>query len=260
MNRLLAMLGVAALGAGAMFYLDPDNGRRRRAQVGDRACSMTNDARDYLDKQAKRGTDQLQGMMSRIRGRLTSPPPSDQQLQGQIRSHLGRVVSYPRAVETDVQQGRVILRGDVLADEFNLLMAELWSLPGVTAVDSQLALHTESALVPAFAGKPRRITKARLRSLGRGITSAAAVAGGIGSLVRALRIPGAAPRLGLISLAATLMAYGVGGNVRRLMAPASQLGPAHRTETSVAPAPTYPSELSPTETGAAPPAPSTALH
>lgn len=217
MSRLLTLLGVAALGAGAMYYLDPDNGRRRRALVADRACSVTNDLRDYMDKQTKRGADQMQGMMARFRSRLSAPPPSDQQLLGQVRAHLGRVVSYPRAVETDVQQGRVMLRGDVLADEFNLLMAELWSLPGVAAVDSTVSLHTEPTQVSAFAGKPHRITKARMRRLGRGLASSVAVAGGIGSVARALRMEGMASRLGMFSLAGLLLAFGAGGNLRRFM-------------------------------------------
>lgn len=253
MKPLLTVLGALALGAGAMYYFDPDQGRRRRALVADKAGSAAHDTRDYFDRQRKRGADRLQGLASRIRSRLASPPPTDAQLSGQVRARLGRAVSYPRAIETEVQQGRVILRGDVLADEFNLLMAEIWSLPGVAAVDSQLALHAEPANVPVFAGKPRRITRARMRSLARGSASTLALAGSAGSLVRALRVEGLAPRAGLLSLAAALLAYGMGGSLRRLMAqpghgeriaPAGQrMGP---TETRGAEVPVqYPAEPTP---------------
>lgn len=215
MNRLLTFIGAAALGAGAMFYLDPDQGRRRRAQVGDRVSGVRHDTREYVARQRKRGADRLNGMLARMRSRLEDRPLSDQQLHGRLRSRLGRAVSYPHAIETEVEQGRVQLRGHVLADEFNVLMTEIWSLPGVAAVDSQLSLHSTPGGVPALSGVPNRITRARMRTLGRGGLSAAALLGGMGLAVRGLARKGAA-RAGLLSAAVAMMAYGMGDSATRL--------------------------------------------
>jgi hypothetical protein len=215
MNRLLTFLTAAALGASAMYYLDPEHGRRRRAQVSSRVDGVSHGARDYLDKQRKRGVDRLQGVVARMRGRLEERPMSDQQLHGRLRSRLGRAVSYPHGIETEVQQGRVQLRGHVLADEFNVLMTEIWALPGVTAVDSQLSLHSEPGGVPALSGEPNRITRARLRTVGRGSLPAVALIGGLGAGLRGLSREGAS-KVGLLSLAAALLAYGMGNGATRI--------------------------------------------
>lgn len=215
MNRLLTFLSAAALGASAMYYLDPEHGRRRRAQVSSRMDGLSNDTRDYLDKQRKRGVDQLQGVVARMRGRLEARPMSDQQLHGRLRSRLGRAVSYPHGIETEVQQGRVQLRGHVLANEFNALMTEIWSLPGVTAVDSQLSLHSEPGGVPALSGQPNRITRARLGNLGRSSLPAFALIGGLGAGLRGLSREGGS-KFGMLSLALALLAYGLGDGATRI--------------------------------------------
>lgn len=215
MNRLLTFLSTVALGVSAMYYLDPELGRRRRAEVSRRMDGLSHDTRDYLDKQRKRGVDRLQGAVARMRGRLESRPMSDQQLHGRLRSRLGRAVSYPHGIETEVQQGRVQLRGHVLADEFNVLMTEIWSLPGVTAVDSQLSLHSEPGGVPALSGVPNRITRARLSHLGRSSLPALALVGGLGAGLRGLSRQGAS-KAGLLSLATVLLAYGMGSGATRI--------------------------------------------
>lgn len=215
MKQISTVLGALILGAGAMYYLDPEQGRRRRALVADRVDSMSHDARDYLDNKRKRTADRVRGMFATVRGRMTSAMPSDDQLNAQIRSHLGRVVSFPHAVETQVMQGRVQLRGHILADEFNPLMAEIWTLRGVTAVDSQLSLQAEPGNVPTMQGKPRHAGRARMRNLRRSATTALAVTAGIGVGLGALRAEAGA-RTGMLSLALGLLAWGFNG-ARRMM-------------------------------------------
>lgn len=216
MKQISTVLGALLLGAGAMYYFDPEQGRRRRALVADRVDSVSHDARDYLEGKRKRTADRVRGLFASARSRMTSAPPSDEQLNAQIRSRLGRAVSFPHAVETNVQQGRVQLRGFILADEFNPLMAEIWTLRGVTAIDSQLSQHTEPGNVPALQGKPRRARRVRMRNLRRTAATALAIGGGIGASLGALRAEGGV-RAGMLSLALGLLAWGLSG-ARRMMA------------------------------------------
>lgn len=215
MKHFFNLLTALALGAGAMYYLDPQQGRRRRALVGDKVDSISHDTRDYLEGRRKRMGDRVQGMFARVRSRFSKAVPSDQQLYGHVRSCLGRAVSYPHAVETDVRQGRVLLKGDILEDEFNSLMAEIWAIRGVKAIDSQLALHAEPGEVPALQGRPRRTRRAKMRQFGRNAATTLAIAGGIGAALKAMRAEGSAT--GMATLAIALLAYGMGDGAQRAM-------------------------------------------
>jgi hypothetical protein len=209
MKQISTFLGALILGAGAMYYLDPEQGRRRRALVAARVDSMSHDARDYLEGKRKRTADRVRGLFAAVRGRMNSAMPIDEQLNAQIRSRLGRVVSYPHAIETYVTQGRVQLRGAILADEFNPLMAEIWTLRGVTAIDSQLSQHAEPGNAPGLQGRPHRAARVRMRNLRRTATTALAVTAGIGVGLGAIRAQGNRP--GMLSLALGLLAWGFNG-------------------------------------------------
>lgn len=214
MNHFFRLVTALALGAGAMYYLDPQQGRRRRALVGDKVDSLSHDARDYLDSQRKHASDRVRGMAARVRSRFSSAQPSDQQLYGNVRSRLGRTVSYPHAVDTDVQEGRVLLKGDILERELNTLMAEIWSIRGVKSIDCQLSLHAEPGNAPGLQGRPRHTRRAKMRYLARNGATLLAIIGGAGAILRALRSEGSAT--GMISLAAVAMALGMGDGAQRL--------------------------------------------
>lgn len=216
MKHLFNLIGALALGAGAMYYLDPQQGRRRRALVGDKVDHFSHDARDYLDSRRKHASDRVRGMLARVRGRfLGGEAPSDQQLYGHVRSRLGRAVCYPHAVDIDVQQGRVLLKGDILEDDFNTLMAEIWSIRGVKSIDSQLALHAEAGNVPSLQGRPRRTRRARNRYFARNGMTLLAIAGGLAAIMRALRAEG--PATGLLTVATALLAVGMGDGAQRIV-------------------------------------------
>lgn len=214
MNHFFRLVTALALGAGAMYYLDPQQGRRRRALVGDKVGSMSHDARDYVDSRRKHASDRVRGMAARVRSRFSSAQPSDQQLYGNLRSRLGRTVSYPHAIDTDVHDGRVLLKGDILEGELNTLMAKIWSIRGVKAIDCQLTPHAEPGVVPGMQGRPHRTRRAKMRYLARNGATLLAIIGGAGAILRALRAEGAAT--GMLSLATIAMALGMGDGAQRL--------------------------------------------
>lgn len=214
MKQFFSLVGALALGVTAMYYFDPQQGRRRRALVEDKVSHMSHDTRDYLEGRRKRAADRVRGLVAQVRARLSSEPFSDQQLLGHVRSRLGRAVSYPHAVETQVQQGRVLLKGDILEEEFNPLMAEVWSIRGVRAIDSQLALHAEPGEVSSLQGRPRRTSRARVRYFARNVATVLAIAGGLGAVFKARHAEGSAA--GMLSLAVALLGYGMGDGAQRL--------------------------------------------
>ena len=62
-----AMLGGFVLGALAMYLLDPDRGKRRRALVKDKVYSKGNTMRKSLDKQSRDWQNRAKGVAAEIR-------------------------------------------------------------------------------------------------------------------------------------------------------------------------------------------------
>jgi len=62
MNKTLAILGGIGAGAAAMYFLDPDQGTRRRALVRDKAIGLKNDATRVVTGRAKDLRNRAQGI------------------------------------------------------------------------------------------------------------------------------------------------------------------------------------------------------
>jgi BON domain len=162
---LIAVLALAA-GAVAMFYLDPQVGRRRRTSMRDTVSATYHDARDLAEGQARRAVDHARGMIADARRRLWPfGRPSDAQLNERIRAQLGRLVLNPHAIRSQVEAGCVRMHGKVLRHEIDALMAGLWNVPGVQRIVNELAVYTEPGNEPDLQGERRasqRTVTARL--------------------------------------------------------------------------------------------------
>jgi len=69
---------------------------------------------------------------------LQSLARTDDQVHERITSQMQRTVRNPEAIQVEVKDGCVTLRGQVQAQDIMLLMAEIESTAGVTSVRNQL--------------------------------------------------------------------------------------------------------------------------
>jgi hypothetical protein len=67
MRRLTLTLAALALGAGAMYYLDPQQGSRRRALVRDKAVSLQHQTVDMACARGRDLRNRAQGLYARMR-------------------------------------------------------------------------------------------------------------------------------------------------------------------------------------------------
>ncbi len=67
MTRAGAWLRGAATGAAALYFLDPDEGRRRRALVRDRTRHLARVARDEIERDWRDARNRLRGMTAKAR-------------------------------------------------------------------------------------------------------------------------------------------------------------------------------------------------
>jgi len=155
MNRILYS---AAAGALAMYFLDPQGGRRRRARTRDKveyAKRRLRDAYDVTARDARHRMVGLQAMSRRLLHRGESVP--DETLVGRVRALLGRYCSHPHAIEVGVREGEVTLAGPILAHEAPGLVGAVKSVAGVSRVSSELVEHREAGNVSSLqGGVPRR--------------------------------------------------------------------------------------------------------
>jgi uncharacterized membrane protein len=152
----LAFVGGAGAGAAAMYLLDPDRGRRRRKLINDQLVRVWSRSDDVIGKTARDLRNRARGLLIEAQARLGGEEVSDEVLVARVRAKLGRVVSHPSAIEVTANQGRVTLRGPILAHEVHDLLAAVAAVRGVTEVDNQLKVHKQADGVPGLQGGGRR--------------------------------------------------------------------------------------------------------
>lgn len=156
MNRGLIWISGLGLGAGLMYLLDPDRGRRRRTLLRDRAVRAVNRFGHFLDATARDVSHRAQGLAAEACSLFTSEEVPDEVLVERVRSRMGRVVSHPHTIGVTARAGRVTLSGPILADEVDDLLCCVSAVQGVKGVENWLEVHDRAGNVPELQGAGRR--------------------------------------------------------------------------------------------------------
>lgn len=161
MNRFFSTATAFAAGMVAMYYFDEQNGRRRRALLGDKARSATRRGLHSGKQEARHLANQARGVAATGNLERTShrPPDNDWQLHERIRAEMGHVVRHPGAIDVLVRDGRVTLGGDILKSEVGPLLACVRGIAGVQHVDNQLSEHEHPDGISSLQGSGRREPK-----------------------------------------------------------------------------------------------------
>lgn len=155
MNRSGDLLTGMLLGAGLMYLLDPDRGRRRRALLRDQLVSGVHKVEDLGDDLAGTTRDiqnRARGTLHETRARLSAEEVEDTVLEARVRSAIGRAVSNPGAIDVRAENGRITLSGPVLATDVSELLATVRGVRGVQEVSNQLQTHEQPGGVPGLQG------------------------------------------------------------------------------------------------------------
>ncbi|MFP5287215.1 MAG: BON domain-containing protein, partial [Thermoanaerobaculia bacterium] len=147
-SKPLTLLGGVGLGAGLMYLLDPDGGRRRRALARDKAVHGLKVSGKALRRTSVDLGNRTRGLVAECGSLLRKGSADDRKLEGRVRSKLGRHVSHPSAIQVQCEEGRVILSGPVLASEADKLLHKVKKVKGVHEVENQLEIHESAENVP----------------------------------------------------------------------------------------------------------------
>jgi osmotically-inducible protein OsmY len=147
-----AVLTGLGMGAGLMYFLDPERGRRRRALMRDRASHSANVGADAVGSVGRDMVHRATGIAARLRRPFRQESVDDAVLAERVKARLGHVVSHPRAIDVEVTDGCVCLRGPVMQAEVPHLLSAIQRVRGVREVVSALEEHEEAGSVPALQG------------------------------------------------------------------------------------------------------------
>jgi hypothetical protein len=143
-----------------MYTFDPEVGRRRRALARDQMARLRRQTREAATVTARDLKNRTMGLVAEGRSYFSEGEVGKDVLAERVRAKLGFLVRHPSAIEVQVGDGVVILRGPVLSDEVHQLIAGIRSVRGVRDVENQLEVHDDAANVPGLQGeKPKPSAK-----------------------------------------------------------------------------------------------------
>ena len=141
-----------AIGAFAMYFLDGQSGRRRRARARDRLVHAARVAREAGEVTARDAAHRAQGVAAGARRLFGHQSVTDDALIERVRAALGRVVSHPHAIEVAASGAHVTVEGPILAQEVRALLRTVRAVPGVRAVADQLTVHDSAEHISSLQG------------------------------------------------------------------------------------------------------------
>lgn len=196
--KAITFLKGLGLGAGLMYFYDPQLGRRRRKLAADQLRHALSELGEAADVACRDACNRLQGCVAEATSSLRPHDNSDGVVHDRVRSKLGRYVSHPGAIHVSVSEGHVVLTGPILASEVEPLLHCLKSVHGVRSVENRLEVHATAGTHAALqGGRPRAgqpldlfqanwspATRCLVASLGGAILLSSARSRGVMSLVK----------------------------------------------------------------------------
>jgi uncharacterized membrane protein len=193
----LIMGGIAV----ALFLLDPDRGRIRRARLRDQAARLARVAPDALSVTGRDTANRLRGVAAVASGAFRRESVNDVVLEERVRSALGRAPGHVGAVDVRAADGRITLSGAVLTTEADEFLRAAAAVAGVRDVEDALDRHDTPGHIPDLQGE-RRQPEPRPDVLQRQwapATRLAAVVAGTGAAITGLMVRGPVGLFGVVT-------------------------------------------------------------
>ena len=157
MNKTFPLVSGAGLGAGLMYFFDPDRGRRRRALARAKGNRWSRKTREFAGSTTRDVQNRAIGMRAAVRSWIQPDAPvPDQVLAERVRAKLGLFSRHPSAIDVHVKDGVVTLTGAVLEDEVDGICSVIVKIPGVAQIFNRLERHRSPEFVPELQGSTER--------------------------------------------------------------------------------------------------------
>lgn len=183
---MILYLLAGAVGAAAMYLLDPKNGEKRRDEltqhveklrsriavgvepVNQSKSQQSNDApytnrtsihvkpNEMHERRPPETLVQDQGSTNRSTAQTPAGMVQDETILARVREAVASNTSHPSAVLVTVNNGRVTLTGNILEQEVTPFLSAVREVKGVNSIDNQLNVHREPGSIPDLQGRELR--------------------------------------------------------------------------------------------------------
>ncbi len=148
------------IGAGLMYLLDPDRGKRRRSLVQDQVVRGWGKAGDAIQSTAQDVGNRARGLGAEARSLLSRGTVPNDVLEQRVRARVGRVAAHPGSITVAAQDGVITLSGSAPEGEIAGVVRSISSVRGVTNVVNSLEVREGLDNTPGQHGSlPRREPK-----------------------------------------------------------------------------------------------------
>jgi osmotically-inducible protein OsmY len=154
-SRWTAFVAGASIGAALMYLIDPAAGARRRGLIRGKMSRAAHKTADGFDAARRDISNRAYGGWATVRRWRTQEEVPDHILLERVRATLGRYVSHPRSIDVEMDDGCVILRGQILKHEVARLIRAINGVRGVSSVDNRLEQHEHAGNIPSLQGGMR---------------------------------------------------------------------------------------------------------
>ncbi len=132
----LALVAGTALGAAIMYYADPHRGKARRKELEQKGARVARQAGHEVTKKIEDLLNRAKGLLAEAETTIECREQGvdDEILTERVRSHLGHFTPHAQAIETEVMQGVVALRGKIPKERRRAVVNEVLAIHGVKGV------------------------------------------------------------------------------------------------------------------------------
>jgi len=148
--RLKTLLISVGIGAGLMYFFDPQQGNRRRAQVQDQINKWISDLDTSIDTGKRDLRNRTRGILSEMTARLSEQDAPDWILEERVRSNFGRIPNNTRAIDVRADGSYIYLSGPALREDRDAILKAAARTRGVSGVEDELQLFDNPEDIPAL--------------------------------------------------------------------------------------------------------------
>lgn len=138
-RTVLLLLAGAGAGCVAVYFLDPEHGRARRAEVARRLGGLGLQANRLAQRTTVLATDRAAAVRARVLSRTGAAEADDLTILDRVESEVFRDPAIPKGdINVMVVEGKAVLRGQVDESQIGAIEAAVRKVVGVKDVENLL--------------------------------------------------------------------------------------------------------------------------